>query len=132
MKKTKIRTKIILIQFLSIYLFGGSANAQNNLFVIKLDTNNTSSINIVHPTLVNKLYQLTANKLLWFLPGEQAHLLRQALRSNIDSSATIGLTPANYHNNEINQNIDKIFPPGDSLQAMQLDRIFSDAAIALC
>ena len=86
----------------------------------------------IHPLLVNKLYQTTGGKLIWFLPGEQSHLLRQVFKNKIDSSINIGLQKNKYHINELNQNADKNFPLEDSLTAMQMDRIFTDAAIAYC
>ena len=91
-----------------------------------------SAQNLLHPLLVNKLYKISANKILWFLHDEQSHLLRQALKNKIDSSINIGLKKNKYHSNEINQNAEKNFSEEDSLAAMQLDRIFTDAAIAYC
>ena len=113
--------------FLNTYVF-----AQNNLITTSSDAYNNLYSNIIHPSLVNKLYQLNENKLIWFLPGEQSGFLREILKNKIDSSENIGLQKNKYHFNELNRNVGKNFPPEDTAAAMQMDRIFTDAAIAYC
>ena len=102
------------------------------MVILQSSIQDDASLNLIHTSLVNKLYQNTGNKLVWFLQGEQSHLLRQVLKNRIDSSINIGLQKNKYHLNELKQNADKTFSEEDSVAAMQLDRIFTDAAIAYC
>ena len=132
LKTTNISAGKILSIFTSIFFIINYAVAQKNLLILSGNLHNDVSINLIYPSLVNKLYQLTQNKLVWFVPGEQSHLLRQVFKNKIDSSINIDLKKNKYHSNEISQYADKKFSDGDSLAAMQQDRIFTDAAIAYC
>ena len=132
LKTTIISAGKILSIFTSIFFITNYAVAQKNLLILSGNLHNDVSINLIHPSLVNKLYQLTQNKLIWFLPGEQSQLLRQVFKNKIDSSINLGLQKNKYHSNELKQNADKNFSLEDSLAAMQMDRIFTDAAIAYC
>ena len=132
LKIRNINGKILSIIFTCIFLIQVYAVAQNNVLIYQININNDLSVNLIHPSLVNKLYQYTGNKLIWFLPGENSSHLRQSLKDRIDSSINIGLQKNKYHINELNQNAEKIFSREDSLAAMQADRIFTDAAIAYC
>jgi murein L,D-transpeptidase YcbB/YkuD len=132
LKISNINGKIIPVIFACIFLITGHAGAQNNLLILQGIINKDLLVNLIHPSLVNKLYQYTGNKLIWFLPGESSFHLRQSLKNKIDSSINIGLQKNKYHINELNQNTGKIFSREDSLVAMQADQIFTDAAIAYC
>ncbi len=125
-----ISRKIVTIIFTWNFLIITYTFAQNDLLILRNNIYNDESINLIHPALVNKLYQLRQNKLIWFLPGDTSYLLRQLLKIKIDSSISIGLKKNNYHYDELNQNAEKMFSEEDSVAAMQLDKIFSDAVIS--
>lgn len=97
-----------------------------------LRNNIVSAQNLIYPSLVKKLNNVSENKLFWFSPGEQSHALRLSLKNKVDSSINMGLNKYKYHYNELARNIDKNFTPADSVSAKQLDKLFSDAAIAYC
>lgn len=98
-----------------------------------LNLNNTSqdyiSPGLHHPSLVNKFYELNGNKLRWFTVDNQSQLLKKELKIRVDSTANIGLQKTKYHRIELYQMVDKTYPVEDSIEAMQIDRIFTDAAI---
>lgn len=113
--------------FLANILFG-----QTNSLNLNTTAGKFIPTGLVHPSLVNKLYQLTGNKLKWFAAGDQYRLLRKELKSRIDNAANMGLQKSRYHSTELDQGVDNIYLPQDSMDAMQMDRIFTDAAIAYC
>ena len=131
LKIRNIKGKLLSVIFICSFLIKEVAGAESNL-VIQNNINDDLSVNLIHPSLVNKLYRYTGNKLIWFLPGENSPLLRQALKNKIDSSANTGLQKNKYHIYELNENINKVFRGEDSLNTMQADWIFTDAAIAYC
>lgn len=93
---------------------------------------NIGAQTLMHPSLVNRLYKLSGNKLFWFSPGEQSHSLRLALKNKVDSSAKLGLRKYKYHYDKLTRNIDKNLTTEDSVNAKKLDKLFSDAAITYC
>ena len=101
-------------------------------FSLDMSGHNIAAQTLMHPSLVNRLYKLSGNKLFWFVPGEQSHTLRLALKAKVDSSINMGLKKYKYHYNELTRNIDKNFTAEDSVNARKLDKLFSDAAIAYC
>jgi Uncharacterized protein conserved in bacteria len=125
MKKDPMTNKILFLVLLITFCLGKYSVAQTNY-------DDLISPNLIHPSLVNKLYRLTGNKLRWFAGEGQSQLLRKELKSRIDNSEYVGLLKNKYHSYELNENIDKIFLLQDSLIALQIDRIFTDAAIAYC
>jgi murein L,D-transpeptidase YcbB/YkuD len=130
LKIKNINGNILSIIFICIFLIQVYGVAQNNVLIHQININNDLSVNLIHPSLVKKLYQYTGNKLIWFLPGENSAHLRNLLKTKIDSSINIGLQKDKYHIDELDQNTNKIFSREDSLAAMLADRTFTDAAIA--
>lgn len=126
-----MKFKILLIFFAGFCFKHNYTFAQTNIFS-PTNNLNQSVAKLIHPILVNRLYELNTNNLIWFLSGEQSHLLRNALKNKIDSSVNIGLQKNKYHYTDLVESLDKNFFPQDSIAAMQLDRIFTDAAIAYC
>lgn len=129
MKRTN---KILLIFFAGFCFRHNYTFAQSNVCLPGNTVNKSFTQNLIHPSLVNKLYQLNANNLIWFLPGEQSHLLRNALKIKIDNAVNTGLQKNKYHFTDLVESLDKNFSLQDSIAALQLDRIFTDAAIAYC
>ena len=130
-KVSIVANKIASLIFTTL-IFTTNASAQKNILIPVNTTYVIGIENLIHPSLVNKLYQISRNKLIWFLPNEQSPLLRRLLKAKIDSSGYLGLQKNKFHINELNQNADKVFSVKDSLAAMRADRIFTDAAIAFC
>ena len=94
------------------------------------DTNSMSEL--VYPKLVNSFYELRSNQLFWFLSDTNSYTLRQLLKEKIDSSINSGLKKKKYHITDINKYTDNNFILLDSMDAVKIDRIFTDAAIAYC
>ena len=111
----KLYPSIIIVVFFSLDMSGHNIAAAQNL---------------IYPSLIKKLYNVSDNKLFWFPPGEQSHVLRLVLKNKVDSSTNMGLNKYKYHYTELARNIDKNFTPEDSVNAKRLDKLFSDAAIA--
>lgn len=125
--------KILYIPFLIVLCVGNIYPfAQANSLQLNNKRETVISSGLIHPLLVNKLYQLTGNKLKWFISGDQSQLLRAELKNKIDNSGNVGLQKNKYHSFELGQNFDHDYPTQDSLAAMQMDRMFTDAAIAYC
>lgn len=120
------------ISFLLLGLLANHSIGQSNSLIEINKVENFISPTLIHPLLVNKFYALTGNKLRWFTAGKQSQLFRKELKNKIDNSINIGLQKSKYHSFELDQNIDKDYPEQDSLAVMQMDRLFTDAAIAYC
>lgn len=86
----------------------------------------------LHPLLTTKFYQLNNHQLFWFTPRIQSLDLRRALKTCIDSAVNTGLALNKYHYNTIIGAIENNYTENDSLEAMVADKVFTDAAIALC
>ena len=124
--------KVLFIIFiLPFCLVNKHSFAQTNSIRVKT-ANDFIAQGLIHTSLVNKFYQLTGNRLKWFIVSEQSQLLRKELKSRIDSLANMGLQKNKYHSADLDKNIDKEFQLPDSIAAMQMDRLFTDAAIAYC
>ncbi|WP_462260525.1 L,D-transpeptidase family protein [Ferruginibacter sp.] len=87
---------------------------------------------LLHPLLTAKFYQLNSYHLFWFTPRIQSLDLRLALKNCIDSAVNAGLSVNKYHYNEIIAVIKNNYTEKDSLEAMVVDKVFTDAAIAIC
>ena len=87
LKIRNIKGKLLSVIFICSFLLKEVAGAESNL-VIQNNINDDLSVNLIHPSLVNKLYRYTGNKLIWFLPGENSPLLRQALKNKIENEKT--------------------------------------------
>ena len=96
------------------------------------DDKNISSnqYKLINPEIVSAFYKFNQHKLFWFNNGEQYYLLRIKLRNIIDSSENAGLEKNKYHFTDLKERINSAFADKDSLAAMHLDKIFTDAAIA--
>ena len=94
--------------------------------------NKYTTVQLIHPILVDKFYSINQQELFWFSTGEQSSLLRLALKNGIDSSASIGLDKTKYHYADLAENMAVSFSSTDSFEAMAKDRIFTDIAIAYC
>ncbi len=78
---------------------------------------------LFYPDLVNKFYQLNASELFW-KEG------RKELISSIDSAYYEGLLEKKYHIGDLRMYADSLIT--DSVLLMRTDRLYTDAAIALC
>jgi murein L,D-transpeptidase YcbB/YkuD len=81
---------------------------------------------LLYPVLVNQFYQQNEGRVFWFAP--LAKELRRELINCIDSAASYDLVSQRYHYAQLLQHIESI--PPDSSSLLQIDRIFTDAAIA--
>lgn len=85
---------------------------------------------LFHPSLVNTFYSLNSYKLFWMGQESVNTTLRRQLVNSIDSAYRFGLADRQYHKEELLLQL--ISKTGDSLMLMKADRIYTDAAIALC
>jgi murein L,D-transpeptidase YcbB/YkuD len=85
---------------------------------------------LVHPVLVNTFYQLNGLKMVWMLTGEEGSLVRGELFKKLDQSFSLGIAEKNYHRSALSSYVNNI--PLDSAVLWEADRLFTDAAIALC
>ncbi len=84
---------------------------------------------LFYPQLVNEFYRLNQEQLFWFTPGTEATALRMKLPALIDSSRQQGLISERYHLDLLNSKAAEW--PADTAEQWQLDRYFTDAALAL-
>lgn len=91
-----------------------------------------STEKLIYPLLTAKFYQQNNQQLFWFTADTGSAALRQSLKTVIDSCINIGLDKDKYHYNEIVATSAGKFALEDSAAAMNNDKIFTDAAIALC
>jgi murein L,D-transpeptidase YcbB/YkuD len=87
---------------------------------------------LINPELTAKFYKLNSGKIFWFTSQTASVTLRYTLKQQIDSCINIGLDAVKYHYDEIIRLMDTNYSVIDSVKAMNADRIFTDAAIALC
>ncbi len=93
---------------------------------------------LLHPSLVDQFYRERRQSLFWFAPSKEAPALRQELLSLIDSAAWRGLDSSRYHPGFIRTHASGEGEAGesgvglDSAGIIARDRVFTDAAIALC
>jgi murein L,D-transpeptidase YcbB/YkuD len=83
---------------------------------------------LLYPDLVRKFYQQNQNKIFWFTSGPGRKELRQELINCIDTAMSYGLLPEPYHYKQLEKNLEN--GPIDSLLLLQVDKTFTDAAIA--
>jgi murein L,D-transpeptidase YcbB/YkuD len=122
---------LFIFFFVSLCLVNKYPAAQTNSLHLNTTKNFISPV-LIHTSLVNKFYLLTGNKLKWFIATDQSQLLRNELKNRIDNSANMGFQKNKYHVVELDKNVDKEFQLQDSAAAMQMDRLFTDAAFAYC
>jgi L,D-transpeptidase YcbB len=83
---------------------------------------------LLYPALVQRFYTLNDHQLFW-MKDEKDMLRRQKLLGLIDSAYYMGLAEKKYHYAELLLNITG---PFDSAELQIADRLYTDAAIALC
>lgn len=79
---------------------------------------------LLYPQLVDKFYNATGNRLLWTNPAPDARQLRNELASMMENATELGLDKEKYHYRYISST-------PDVANDMEVDRMFTDAAIAL-
>ncbi len=82
-----------------------------------------------YPQLVEQFYGQHQHQLRWMLPGKEAALLRQTLLNLMDSSQKQGLIHTNYHPELSGKKEEPL--PADPAEQWRLDRLYTDAALAL-
>ena len=87
---------------------------------------------LLYPTLVARFYTINRNQLFWCGNDEASYNMRCALKQVIDSAPAAGLDKNKYHYGELPAGTAGISIPADSPHLKVLDRLFTDAAIALC
>lgn len=127
--KTKMNSGFIFLVCLFVYQVSFSQNS--NLLPVSGNRLLFSDA-LIHPELVLKFYQLNGGLLFWTTGGESYRLRRESLKKQIDSCIYLGLMPSGYHHDKINAVIAAENIYTDSTNAAAADRIFTDAAIALC
>lgn len=83
----------------------------------------------LNENLVNRFYTLNQNKLYWFSFTRESVLRKKSFKNNLDSSRLLGLDKDKYNYQTIAAHFNDLFLPEDSARAMQMDRIFTDAAL---
>jgi L,D-transpeptidase YcbB len=96
-----------------------------------IESNDTiADENLLYPSLVNQFYQLNRNNLFWISEQKDKEDLRQQLFTSIDTAWYFGFIDKKYHLEELKMYAAAI--PSDSLGLLKADRLYTDAAIALC
>jgi len=111
-----------------LFFYGSAIHLKSShvkYFVIKKNNNDEQ---LQYTVLVNKFYSERGNLPFWVRPEKEAKLLRQQLITLIDSSVFYGLITKKFHYAEIKSGLDK--SSEDSTTILNLDRIYTDAAIA--
>ncbi|NOT50212.1 MAG: L,D-transpeptidase family protein [Chitinophagaceae bacterium] len=85
---------------------------------------------LLYPSLVNRFYLLKNNKPCWMGAGNESFLLRQQLIIAVDSAYYWGFAENKYHTEELSYYVNNNI--SDTVLLRQADRLFTDAAIALC
>jgi L,D-transpeptidase YcbB len=85
---------------------------------------------LYYPALTNQFDSLKGNTNTWFTDQPQSILLRKELLNAADSAFANGLIRIKYHYSTLTGLLEKI--PADSTAVRAADRLFTDAAIALC
>jgi murein L,D-transpeptidase YcbB/YkuD len=122
--------KYILYFFLSLLELSDNAGfpAENKKMDSYFSKEEPGYISI-NEGLVDKYYALKNHHLLWFSLNRESIIRRQHFKNNLDSCQYIGLNKLKYHYQFILEHVNDLFLPGDSMRAMQADRIFTDAVI---
>lgn len=100
---------------------------QNESFSI---TTRTPQERLQYPELVSAWYQLNGNQLSWLASDAKSITLRKELLALMDTAFNARLIKTVYHRRELQTYADSNI--ADSLEAQKADRMFTDAAIALC
>lgn len=79
--------------------------------------------------LVNRFYTLNQKNLYWFSLNRESVMRRKSFKTCLDSSRNLGLARDKYNYQTIAGHYNDLFLPEDSVRAMQMDRIFTDAAV---
>jgi len=124
--------KKIITSLLIPAIFIGNVSSQNSQVTLFESFTPKSETQMINEELVNQFYKINSEKLFWFGADQQLLLLRQELKSILDSSKGFGLLKEDYHYAEIVENNNRSFLPGETLEATNADRIFTDAAIQFC
>jgi len=116
--------------FLSLIgLSGNPANSGNgntgNLYV----STRQPQYSYFNENLVNRFYTLNKSRQFWFSFTRESILRRKSFMDNLDSARYLGLEKNKYNYQIIAGHINDLFPPEDSVNAMQMDRIFTDVAL---
>ncbi len=83
----------------------------------------------INESLVNRYYALNGHHLSWFTLDSASVVRRWNFKKNLDSCQYLGLDKSKYHYQEIAQHFNDMFLPEDSIRVIQIDRIFTDAAV---
>ena len=122
--------KYILYFFLSLLeLSDNSGYPGENINMDSYFTKKEPGYISINEGLVEKYYALNNHQLLWFSLDAESIVRRKQFKSNLDSCQYIGLNKLKYHYQFILEHVNDLFLPGDSIRAMQADRIFTDAVI---
>jgi len=124
--------KKIITSLLIPAIFIGNGSGQNSQVTLVESFTPKSETQMINEELVNQFYKINSEKLFWFGADQQLLSLRQELKSILDSSKGFGLIKEDYHYAEIVENNNRSFLPGETLEATNADRIFTDAAIQFC
>lgn len=96
--------------------------------LVKADT--VVAEKLFHPALVNQFYKLNSDSLFWFGPPAEKSSLRSQLLSILDTAYADGLVEKKYHQALLHSIVDSNWSNSEEL--IKADRIFTDAAIAMC
>lgn len=80
----------------------------------------------IHPSLVNKYYQLNNNAKVWVNASAVSADMRQRFLATLDTCQNMGLNKERYHYSALRATD----IPTDTAEAGRRDRLFADAAIA--
>jgi L,D-transpeptidase YcbB len=122
--------KYILYFILSLLELSGNSdypgeNKKLDSYASKYEPGNIS----VNNDLVDKCYTLNNQHLLWFSLDRESIMRRKDFKNKLDSCQYIGLDKQKYHYQFILDHVNNMILPGDSIMAMKVDRIFTDAVI---
>ncbi len=99
------------------------------LVPVPLKAGNPNGGSLIYPALVDRFYQQNSSTLFWFAANGEALLLRNQLLILMDTAAYYGLIAEKYHLPILKKEVEG--GETDSLQRMENDRYFTDAAIAV-
>ena len=131
-KISKVLKSIIIMMLLTLFVCAPNYSITSKADSLSTPGNIDNLLKLHYPALVENFYELRNNRLFWFSLNENSHFLRQLLKEKIDSSTYLGLKKEEYHIEDIPKYADYNFIQSDSIDAMKIDCIFTDAAIAYC
>jgi murein L,D-transpeptidase YcbB/YkuD len=118
---------ILFIGFIAVFPTKGQDHSTNYLTVLSVTPDNEV---LFYRYLVDKFYVLNKNNLFWMHRDTQKILLRQKLADYINSSYASGLIEKKYHLEALQFYADATLTDTGLLK--KADRLYTDAAIALC